>query len=1366
MGCSSGKHEHELQERYGSRIHGDFDGDTVPLSPKSMNRSENEQYYSEEYHHEQPWDKSFSHPFSPSHLPTDNSMTRSEMMDRTPANVDPYRADIDGLRGLAVLAVVVYHLNSSWFPTGLVGVDIFFTISGFVVTSSLWGHFEEDTTLCTFCSDFFARRAKRLLPTALLVIVSTALALALVAPQWDPRAERFLLVGLSGAFANANNWLVYERDDYMDFFSNDVHDYNPFLHLWSLGVEEQFYLVAPWLLYGSLKAMQRGDGANTWVFLILSVVSIMFGWWIDQVLGLPYYAFYLLPARFWELAAGVILYLGCAGKEGIISDTLKRQALVLTLLQSWTALLFLVSFLVKFEEKNFPLPGALMPVFGTVCFILCGYAPFAFLNQILRFGPIVYIGKISYCIYLWHVPVLALCRWLTLGSEMPMSLRLLSLIPTTLLSMATYHFVEGPIRVEMKAMCTLISSFVASIGVGLFVVLILACRHSAGKSCFVWLAWVALTLLVVLFIVFSCQTDERGGTRNLLIFTCILVFAAFCLTYNYHINVGLHSAQHVMVNPRADERDEKPAMAQSSCTVCGCVNETWTYHLPPESCTENAWNCDRPPAPCFEGTPLGPEDFQPHVPWGHENCMGVQLLEDEILSRCLTPERIRTIWVVGDSHSFALVPCITTTAEAVGMPVHNYSWPAHHACDMDWSKLLNVLEARVNPGDIVAFAGCFFCMRWCLSHFEELIQRLVAFVQKRSAKLLVFKDVPILKYNSLNCAKSDPGEVTGCSISKEQATAYVKDTNDMLSAYSADFGMIDLFTPMFMQGRSDIFVPGTSAVAWVDNTHINKNGCRYLAPFICSGMRSLAEPYVSDRLLLACLETMSPSWVEGYQDLKRKGSDSPGPGSYRSRSRTLCRDPSSENLFVDLGAQPRCPQSGRYLENLIYHGTQLDTINEAVGLAQVAGRGSMFSSVFTLVASAMGAGCLSLPHMFSKAGLPMGLLLLTCGAVLAHISLVILMSCARYTQSRSFAELVSQLQEENLDHLDGPARDLSVDVVITLYGMAAVLIYMMLIGDFMSDIARSPLFHLEVSRHWVIMASLLVVFPLSIPRNVTALRYISFLSISAIVFLTIVVLAKTPAHWTDTDTVAGAVVALGTVESEDEVTCSLWIVLQSFAMAIFSFNAHTNAVPVALSLDQPRATRIWYVSLMSVLIELVIYATIATSGYLSFGSETQQDFIRNYPAEDRWMLVVRCVYSVPIIFGVPMNLAPAAASMQALAGTIKSKLTRNFRRQRSDPESKQSTGLRVCIVSFVLIFCAAVSIYCDAFADVIGLFGACFGTLICIIWPLRIYLKVMKTLQSKALSTMISVVLYSAAFLGMAAFVEQFCRVVTSKAEA
>eukprot|EP00913_Durusdinium_trenchii_P019670 g18491.t2 len=113
--------------------------------------------------------------------------------------------------------------------------------------------------------------------------------------------------------------------------------------------------------------------------------------------------------------------------------------------------------------------------------------------------------------------------------------------------------------------------------------------------------------------------------------------------------------------------------------------------------------------------------------------------------------------------------------------------------------------------------------------------------------------------------------------------------------------------------------------------------------------------------------------------------------------------------------------------------------------------------------------------------------------------------------------------------------------------------------------ARSPLFDLEVPRHYVILASLTVVFPL----------YISFLSISAITFLTLVVAAKTPEHLADLE------------GSNDSSGTSVQTVLQCFAMALFSFNAHTNAVPVALSLDQPRATRIWHVSLVSVLIELL-----------------------------------------------------------------------------------------------------------------------------------------------------------------------------------
>eukprot|EP00438_Fugacium_kawagutii_P020427 Skav226579 [mRNA] locus=scaffold2846:68715:74537:- [translate_table: standard] len=187
------------------------------------------------------------------------------------------------------------------------------------------------------------------------------------------------------------------------------------------------------------------------------------------------------PSRagdFWSIAGWILVFWACdyyrdpelasfswregAEKERLISDLLVRQPAVLTLLQLWTTLLFLVTFVVKFEEKNFPLPGALMPVFGTVCFILCGYAPFAVLNRLLSFGPMVYIG----CYFLW-------------------------------------------------------------------------------------LACIALATLMILFVLFSCQAEEAAGSRNLFILTCILVCAAFGLTYNqYHVNSDLHSAQHVMVNPR------------------------------------------------------------------------------------------------------------------------------------------------------------------------------------------------------------------------------------------------------------------------------------------------------------------------------------------------------------------------------------------------------------------------------------------------------------------------------------------------------------------------------------------------------------------------------------------------------------------------------------------------------------------------------------------------------------------------------------------------------------------------------------------------------------------------------------------------
>jgi amino acid permease len=249
--------------------------------------------------------------------------------------------------------------------------------------------------------------------------------------------------------------------------------------------------------------------------------------------------------------------------------------------------------------------------------------------------------------------------------------------------------------------------------------------------------------------------------------------------------------------------------------------------------------------------------------------------------------------------------------------------------------------------------------------------------------------------------------------------------------------------------------------------------------------------------------------------------------------------------------------------------------DQCVGLSQMAtkisaplGEGSLAAGVFTLVSSAMGAGCLSLPFMLKTSGIIPGLLLLLMGALLAHLSLVVLMSCARYTESGSMARLVA------LTARGGSGR--MVDGVIAIYGIAAVLCYLMFIGDFFLGIVRSPLLSLSVSREALIVTiSVLVVWPLSLPRDLSALRYVCVLSVLAICLTALVVACRAPSY-----------AAMGSTGLEEDA--ELWKLkwwtgdalahLKSFSIALFAFAAHTNAVPVATSLKQADAESIQMLS--------------------------------------------------------------------------------------------------------------------------------------------------------------------------------------------
>jgi len=477
-------------------------------------------------------------------------------------------------------------------------------------------------------------------------------------------------------------------------------------------------------------------------------------------------------------------------------------------------------------------------------------------------------------------------------------------------------------------------------------------------------------------------------------------------------------------------------------------------------------------------------------------------------------------------------------------------------------------------------------------------------------------------------------------------------------------------------------------------------------------------------------------------------------------NQSTCSSKSEENLWVDSSLEPSCSTTELFLENLLLHkaGEPLEPLNETVGFAQHGGdyeatrvaEQSSLHGVFTLVASAMGAGCLSLPHMMQQSGLGLGLVLLICGAAFAHLSLVVLMSCARYTKCRSLAQLVALgaggIEAKIMRH--GRFRmDLFVDAVLAAYGVAAVLIYMMLIGDFLGGIAQHPALFgsaVAVPRAPLILGALPLLLPLSLPREVSALRHICVLSTSAIIFMAVAVFVKTPA------------LSMAHVELGKRIVWfdgDVWTTLKSFSIAVFSFAAHTNAVPVATALKDPRPARIWRVSLSSVLIELAVYIVIAVGGYLSFMGDTKQDFIRNYPNDDRLMLLVRCVYSVPIILGVPINLSPAAASLLALAQ--RAMADRDGRCSYAEGVWCSKGMLHALIVTAVLFSCAAMAICSEAIADVIGLMGSLFGTFICLWWPHQIYCAVLGKLHGHRLATALRTLLLAGNIVGISAFFGQ-----------
>jgi peptidoglycan/LPS O-acetylase OafA/YrhL len=347
-----------------------------------------------------------------------------------------FRPDIEGLRAVAVIAVVLYHAGIPGVSGGYIGVDVFFVISGFLITGLLWR--EVTTTNTVALGRFYGARARRLLPAAATVGIATAIGAASVLPPLQARSV--LVDGIDSALYVGNYRFAMQGTDYL---ASDLPA-SPFQHYWSLGVEEQFYLVWPALIIGAAwLARRRSDGAAsraTPYAVVLAVVgAASLAAAVVWTRTSPAWAFFSLPTRAWELAAG-----------GLVALSIERWRRLPRRPAAIAGLGGLALIVVTCNQLGpaTPYPGtaALLPVLGTALVIGGGCVTGGLgAGRLLCRPAMRAVGRISYSWYLWHWPVLLLMPPL-LGVPAGLPVRLAAIAISAGLAVITLHLVENPGR--------------------------------------------------------------------------------------------------------------------------------------------------------------------------------------------------------------------------------------------------------------------------------------------------------------------------------------------------------------------------------------------------------------------------------------------------------------------------------------------------------------------------------------------------------------------------------------------------------------------------------------------------------------------------------------------------------------------------------------------------------------------------------------------------------------------------------------------------------------------------------------------------------------------------------------------------------
>jgi len=342
-----------------------------------------------------------------------------------------YRPDIDGLRALAVLSVVLFHAFPKWIHGGFIGVDIFFVISGYLISSIIYKGLDDGSF--SF-SDFYERRIKRIFPALIVVLV-----ICLIFGWFALLADEYQQLGkhIFGASTFTNNFMFWSESGYFDIDAST----KPLLHLWSLSIEEQFYLLWPLLLWGIYK--QKAYLGKILLGLIISFTLLHFYIFHPDRVA----AFYAPYARFFELLIGAyVAYQHLHPERKTRHHSLKKSKTIQSILGLG---LILIGIQIITKESHFPGYYALFsPVLGAA--LIIDSPQDSFVNKYLFSNKIlVWIGLISYPLYLWHWPLLAF-GYLMASQTPPLAVRIALVVLAFLLAALTYYFIEIPIRFGKK----------------------------------------------------------------------------------------------------------------------------------------------------------------------------------------------------------------------------------------------------------------------------------------------------------------------------------------------------------------------------------------------------------------------------------------------------------------------------------------------------------------------------------------------------------------------------------------------------------------------------------------------------------------------------------------------------------------------------------------------------------------------------------------------------------------------------------------------------------------------------------------------------------------------------------------------------